>query len=214
MFPEVMKVAVISTAHLTRLDHDLLEAAIDVERHAGFESDWDHPFVILNDNHYGYWIYCGHEGLDGDDPYIVNEAKTAGFSDTLIKILVKGKQAGLSYIRFDCDGNIDDNFEKFEWSTIREENVIKLAKQLRAIVAEPAGSEAHQALITGLILGMIPQLDANADEVLQACGLVGMPWTYKDIPRLFVLANKSDLIKDGEFFLYDPNTKEIVSESL
>ena len=116
LFPETMKVAVLSTAHLTHLDHDILESIHDGLR------DPENPILMLADINGGYWIYCAF-GPENEIPNI----RGFGFSPTFDNILRKAWYEGFTYVRFDSDGPIAATFPTFKWAAPRKGVVDDLA---------------------------------------------------------------------------------------
>jgi hypothetical protein len=116
LFPETMKVAVLSTVHLTHLDHDILESIHDGLR------DPENPILMLADINGGYWIYCAF-GPENEIPNI----RGFGFSPTFDNILRKAWYEGFTYVRFDSDGHIAAAFPTFEWAAPRKGVIDALA---------------------------------------------------------------------------------------
>jgi hypothetical protein len=107
VFQEIMKVAVLSTAHLTHLDHDILESIHDGLREP------DNPILMLDDTNGGYWVYCA----DYDEE---NTPSMFGFSPAFDNILRQAWHDGFTYVRFDSDGPIAAALPTFEWAAPRQ----------------------------------------------------------------------------------------------
>lgn len=108
VFPETMKVAVLSTAHLTHLDHDILESIHDGLR------DPDNPILMLEDTNGGYWVHCVDYHAE-NTPILM-----FGFSPAFDNIIRQACRNGFTYVRFDSDGPIAAAFPTFEWAAPRQ----------------------------------------------------------------------------------------------
>jgi hypothetical protein len=157
LFPETMKVAVLSTAHLTHLDHDILESIHDGLR------DPDDPILMLEDTNGGYWIYCAF-GPENEIPNI----RGFGFSTAFDFILHKAWYMGFTYVRFDSDGPIAAAFPTFEWAAPRQGVINALA----AVFGDYVGMLGDDTLRKGATLMAFRDLAlstrATQDEIIAA----------------------------------------------
>jgi hypothetical protein len=199
-FPETQTVAVLSTAHIRLRDANLLEAIID-----GLQ-DPQTPLSILSDCEFGYWIYTGSE-------ITPSELREFGFSVEFAQLLWKVSTAGFTWLRLDCDGLVAEDFPTFEWLTIREDVVARVAKQFKAIFAAQLNGDtrALQCLVNGLKFGIVGKLGAHAAELIQGAEKLGFKMSKK--ATYDYLFNRPLDLADDEFFIFgdDGNLKRMPS---
>ena len=108
---EIMKVLVLSTAHLTEKDHTLLAEQSDPDCCPSFREHADlHP----TRDEYSLWVYAGY--ASDDDPTVTAElCALAGFSSNVYEILRLAQQNDCGYVRFDRDGEKIDGLTLFVW---------------------------------------------------------------------------------------------------
>ncbi len=152
VFPETMRVAVISTSHLTHLDHDILESIAD-----GLEIP-DKPILMLDDTNGGYWVYCDLScGLDGITAF--------GFSPAFENVLRLAGNQGFTYVRFDQDGPVADALPVFEWAPPRKEVVVALEAAL-ATMGDDMNTRSGKTLFGFRELALSAR--ATQDEIIAA----------------------------------------------
>lgn len=86
---EISKFLTLSTLHITHKD------SIKMQEESLPQDDWS------------YWFYVPE--LDSED-IILN-----GYSSALIKAVRLARKHDCKYIKFDCDGLVNDTLPKFDW---------------------------------------------------------------------------------------------------
>jgi len=157
LFPETMKVAVLSTAHITHLDHDILESIHDGLR------DPENPILMLADINGGYWIYCAF-GPENEIPNI----RGFGFSPTFDNILRKAWYEGFTYVRFDSDGPIAAAFPTFEWAAPRKGVINALAAVFGDYVALLGDTSVRSGATLMAVRDLALSTRATQDEIIAA----------------------------------------------
>jgi hypothetical protein len=98
---EIHKVLVLSNAHVTQEDMDLLAEHSDVPTA---------PLFCAADP-YGGWVYVPKDasGLD--------EAREKGYSDSMGKVLLFAKDKDCRYVKLDRDGSVEESeaLDVHEW---------------------------------------------------------------------------------------------------
>ena len=156
VFPETMRVAVISTAHLTHLDRDILESIAD-----GLEIP-DAPILMLDDTDGGYWVYC-------DPTWGLDNITAFGFSPAFENVLRLAGNLGFTYVRFDQGGPISEALPVFEWASPRESLVAALTAAFdayRAVMGSEMETRSGQSLLGFRELALSAR--ATQDEIISA----------------------------------------------
>lgn len=161
-FPETMRVAVLSTAHLTHLDHDILESIHDGLR------DPDDPIYMLDDTDGVYWIYCAF-GPEAEIPNI----RGFGFSPAFDNILRKAWHEGFTYVRFDSDGPIAATFPTFEWAAPRQGVINALAAVFGDYVAVLGDTSVRSGATLMAFRDLALSTRATQDEIVAASSQAG-----------------------------------------
>jgi hypothetical protein len=161
-FPETMRVAVLSTAHLTHLDHDILESIHDGLR------DPENPILMLADINGGYWIYCAF-GPENEIPNI----RGFGFSPAFDNILRKAWHEGFTYVRFDSDGPIAAAFPTFEWAAPRNGVINALAAVFGDYVSMLGDTSVRSGATLMAFRDLALSTRATQDEIIAASTQAG-----------------------------------------
>jgi len=91
---ESHKIVVVSTAHISRKDNELLRIA-----------DYGLSVYPLE---YGYFVY-----LSKDET--AKSIDQNGYSSGFAKVYLEAAKSGAKYMQLDCDGPTYDEFETFDW---------------------------------------------------------------------------------------------------
>lgn len=155
-FPETMKIAVLSTAHLTHLDHDILESI-----HDGL-SDPDNPILMLSDTNGGYWVYC----VDYHEEN--TPIRMFGFSPAFDNIIRQAWRDGFTYVRFDSDGPIAAAFPTFEWAAPRQGVINALSAVFGDYVSMSRDASLRSGATTMAFRDLALSMRATQDEIIAA----------------------------------------------
>ena len=102
---EIMKVLVLSTAHITEADNYKLEAQQEQQ-----VSAMEGLNLNPSRDEYGMWVYTGY--ADDEDKLTFTNA---GFSPAVYDVLQLGLANGCAYVRFDRDGEKLKDLPLFDW---------------------------------------------------------------------------------------------------
>lgn len=92
----------LSTAHITLLDSHRLAAGVLGD-------------PLIHDPHeYGWWVAAPNFTTEGREE-AKRELLTFGYSAALVGILLKAHELGITWIKFDQDGDRAECFPTFEW---------------------------------------------------------------------------------------------------
>ncbi len=107
--PEFNKVLVLSTAHITRRDSELLDCDSYVARLGGEPRTQG---LLASAHRYGNWLY-----VHDDDGLYEDYRRVLEYSESLIKCLLFARKHHASYINFDRDGSVVDTpeLDTHEW---------------------------------------------------------------------------------------------------
>lgn len=106
-FPETMKVAVLSTGHMTLSDSRLLAkfASVRVSPSASVG-------IIVDATPYGWYVHISSDEKASDIAERLNEL---GFSRGFQFVIATAKVNKFQKVNFDQDGPESDAFQKYEW---------------------------------------------------------------------------------------------------
>lgn len=100
---EIQKMLIVSTAHISKDDNEIL----------GTFGEPDGPMCLIVDPYpYGYIVWIGT--YSGDEEY-PGQIKDEGLSDEFISLMELAEQLGCEYLKLDRDGPIYDDLPTFEW---------------------------------------------------------------------------------------------------
>lgn len=96
--PEIERVFVCSTAHITLTDSTILADE------GCPQACWPYE--------YGYYVWVGGAGdLADNEPYLLE----AGFSPEFLRLLHLTREHNCTWLRLDCDGSVYDDLTVFDW---------------------------------------------------------------------------------------------------